>query len=393
MRSGIKLVLLATVCSTALAFSAGSALANTYCVGLSPCVGGTPEPGIQAAFDAAGTHVGDDTVLIGTLGSPYVGDFNYGYQSETVSVIGVGSVKPVIQASPGLVYAMKVNSTSSALTQNLAFVAPNEHGGTGLAWSGTADGISVTHAGSGKEVHLLFPYGDATLVNSAVRGEGGGFGNGISLQLATGFTMRDSSLVTDTRVGLDTTVTVPSVILQRAAITANTTALTVGGVGSEVIAQQVFLKATSTFPTSATVSLLDGTHLDATHATIVRNGTGRGITVGATNASSLAELTNSVIADVEDSAIVSGQPGHAGVVNFSHSAIPNNPTALSGGSVNTNTGTVIGAPTFVDAAAGDYHLQAPQPLTIDAGDPADTTTLDLTGQAADRQRAIRLWCV
>src|SRR4051812_28761846 len=104
MRSGFKLVLLATVCSVFLALSAGVASANTYCVGLSPCVGGTAESGIQEAFDAAGVHVGDDTVLIGTLGSPYVGDFDYGYPTGTVSVIGIGSVRPVIQASPGLTY-------------------------------------------------------------------------------------------------------------------------------------------------------------------------------------------------------------------------------------------------------------------------------------------------
>jgi hypothetical protein len=379
MRSGTKLVLLATVCVIASLLSAGNAAATTYCVGMDACVGGVPEPGIQAAFDTAGTHAGADTVLIGPLGSPYTGDFNYGYQSDTVSVIGVGLAKPVIQATPGLVYAMKVNSTSSALTQNLAFVAPNEDGGTGLAWSGTADNIAVTHTGTGKEIHALFPYGDTLLENSSAKIEGDGFGTGISLQLADDFTMRDSSIEGTTRVGLDTTLPNPNVILQRVALTANTVALVLGGTGTDVTAQQVLLRGLNLGSTGAVVSLLNGTHLDATHATIVGSGTGRGVTVGATTASSLAEIDNSVVANVEDSGVTSGKPGFPGVLTFTHTMVPKAPLAFTDGSSNMGVGAVLGFPTFADPVAGDYHLTAPQPA-IDAADPADTTTQDLAKQ-------------
>jgi hypothetical protein len=340
---------------------------------------GVAEPEIQAAFDAAGTHPGADTVLIGPLGSPYTGDFNYGYQSEQVSVIGVGATKPVIQAGPGLAYAMKVNSTGSALVQNLAFVAPNEHGGTGLAWSGKADDVLVTHTGTDKEIHPLFPYGDASFENSQVKAEGGGAGNGISLQLATSFTMRDSTMETDTRVGFNTTVAVPNVILQRVSIRSRGTALEIAGVGSDVVAQQVLLTSRELGVTGDVVALLSGTHFDATHATVVGGGTGRGVTVSGQTADSQADVTNSVVANVEYSGITSGASGHAGVLRFSHSIVPAAPLAYAGGSSNMDAGAVIGVPTFADPASGNYHLKAPQ-LSIDSGDPTDATTLDRAGK-------------
>lgn len=379
MGSGFKLVLLATVCSIALALAAGSAAASTYCVGTGTCIGGTPEPSIQVAFDAAGTHAGADTVLIGTLGSPYVGDFNYGYASDPVSVIGVGDVKPVIQASPGGIYAMRVDATTAALVQNLSFVVPNENGGTGLAWSGIADGISVTHTGTGKEIHALFPYGDTLLENSQIKIEGGGFGDGISLQFAAaGFTMRDSTLTGTTRVGLNTVVAAPNVILQRVAITAFTTALQLSGSGSSVTAQQLFVKATPSTSTGDVISLLAGTTLDATHATIVANGIGRGILVSGNGTDSTATITNSIIANVGISGLAAGS-GASGTLNLTHSLIATPPTVISGGAANVVPGVIIGAPTFVDAGAGDYHLKAPQ-AAIDSGDPGDTTTIDLSGK-------------
>jgi hypothetical protein len=342
-------------------------------------MGGTVKPDIQAAFDAAGTNGLVDTVLIGTLGSPYTGNFNYGYQAETVSVIGVGSTKPVIQAPPGGTYAMKVNSTSAALTQNLAFVAPNVDGGTGLAWSGKADNVLVTHTGSGKEIHPLFPYGDASFENGQVKAEGGGFGNGISLQLATGFTMRDSTMETDTRVGFNTTSAVPDVILQRVSITSRSTALEVAGDGTSVHAQQVVLKSNQLSSTGDVVALLAGTQLDATHATIIGSGIGRGVTVSGQTADSQADVTNSVVANVEDSGITSGAGGHAGVLVFTHSIVPAAPLAYTGGSSNMGAGAVVGFPSFADPASGNYHLKAPQ-LSIDSGDPADATTLDRAGK-------------
>jgi hypothetical protein len=379
MRSGTKLVLLGTVCAIACAFSAGSAAAATFCVGLSPCLGGTDKPGIQAAFDTAGTNGEDDTILIGPLGSPYVGDFQYSYNSATVSVIGVGAVKPVIQALPAGTYGMRLNSTGSARVENLSFVTPNVAGGTGLAWSGTAENVAVTHTGTGQEIHPLFPYGDAVFERSSLKAEGGGFGNAASLQLADSFILRDSTMESTTRVGLNTTHAVPLVILQRSSITSRGTALEVAGAGADVVAQQVLLKSTALGGTGDVVSLLNGTHFDATHATIIGNGEGRGVTVSGTTISSQATVTNSVIANVEFSGITSGGASSVGALLYTHSIVPAAPLAYSGGSSTMGAGAVIGVPVFADAAAGNYHLKAPQP-SIDSGDISDATTLDLDGK-------------
>jgi hypothetical protein len=115
--------------------------------------------------------------------------------------------------------------------------------------------------------------------------------------------------------------------------------------------------------------------LDATHATIIGGGTGRGVTVSGQTADSQADVTNSIVANVEYSGITSGAGGHAGILRFSHSLVPAAPLAYTGGSSNMDAGAVVGYPIFADPASGNYHLKAPQ-LSIDSGDPTDATTLD-----------------
>jgi hypothetical protein len=379
MRSGFKLALLATVCSIALTVSTSSAMANTYCVGTDACPGGTAEPTIQVAFDTAGTHVGADTVLIGPLGSPYNGPFIYNYPSETVSVIGVGADKPVIQGMGGGPFVMRVNSTGAALVQNLSIIVPNALSATGLSWTGTAQDLLVSHTGTGVDIRALFPVGDATLQDSLIKLGGGGWGTAIELQLASAFTMRDSTLEGTTRVGVDAPAAGSSVILQRVSLTASSTALQMSGAGTNVTAQQLVARSVGAAFSDAVIEVLSGSDFDANHATIYSNGTGRGVHVWGSSANAVAQVTSSVVSNVFVSGASQGTGAFNGVLNFSYSLVSTSPSTFAGGFSSMGPGAVVGAVDFVDAAGGDFRLKAPQ-AAIDVGNPADTTTLDRGGK-------------
>jgi PKD repeat protein len=380
MGSGSKLVLLACACTIALALSASSAAANNYCVGMVVCPGANIEPNIQVALDAAGTTVGADNVYIGLLGSPYTGDWVYNYPTETVSIIGVGATKPILQTGLGGLRALRVSSTSSAHVQHLELQVPNVNGGVGLAWSGTADDVSVTHSGSGALIHALTPYGDATLVNSQANIDGGGSGYAVDLQSATGFTMRDTTVVSHSLIGLYTPTAISNVILQRVAITANTAAIEMAASGSDITSQQLFVRATNSGSTNGVIALLGGNTIDIDHATIVGDGDGRGVEVqGGPGANSSAQITNSLVANVAVSGLAAATGGKVGALGFSYSMLGSAPTTSAGGSATMGPGAIIGAPTFVDPAGGDFHLKAPQ-QAIDIADSADTTTLDLSNK-------------
>jgi hypothetical protein len=71
-------------------FGAPNAFGNVYCVGLSSC-GGTSEPDLQTALDAAKANAGPDSVVIapGTYTSTTGFDYTDGNNSNTVDISNV----------------------------------------------------------------------------------------------------------------------------------------------------------------------------------------------------------------------------------------------------------------------------------------------------------------
>jgi PKD repeat protein len=147
-------------------------------------------------------------------------------------------------------------------------------------------------------------------------------------------------------------------------------------VSSQVVASQSVLQSKQPVAADGIVYVLSGGTFTGDHLTLRGNGTARGVlvdstSVGVTNDSTVT-LKNSIISNV---AVASLSSEAGASLTTSYTMIPSVLTTMNTGSAAQETGTVIGSPIFSNAAAGDFRLTAPQ-TAIDAGDPADVTTLD-----------------
>jgi hypothetical protein len=122
---------------------AGTANADTFCVGGGIRCAGAPEPTLQAALLAAQANPGGDEIVIGDNGAPLVGPFAYPIKAlaiEPVEIRGVG--RPVLTAGPG----ETVLDAAAVTLEGVDVLTPT--GGTGLELSESTV-RDVTVRGSG----------------------------------------------------------------------------------------------------------------------------------------------------------------------------------------------------------------------------------------------------
>jgi PKD domain len=139
----MKTLPLLLITGTIVLAGAGTANAETFCVGGGFRCAGTAVPTLQAALLAAETAPGADEVVIGDKGEPFVGPFVYptkAFQLEPVEIRGIGN--PVLTAAPG----ESVLTAVAAKIEGVDVLTPP--GGTGLGLvDSTVRDVTVRGAG------------------------------------------------------------------------------------------------------------------------------------------------------------------------------------------------------------------------------------------------------
>jgi hypothetical protein len=381
MRRGVAFVVIALM-------SPAVASAETLCVpstSIPGCpTGSANEPTIQ---DAANNGHNGDTIMIGS--GTFDGPLNDGGTSYTI--VGQGEGKTIIQGEGVSAVTLSSGSSISELTINLA----NGTGNTGLALSGTATGIAITATEPLSTTNNIgvdlsggsFSHGTVTLpvTGGDINDYGGVIGHG---------TVSDSSITAAVGVTADSATNAPT--LERDKITGNqgvmaeenvtvddTLITTVAGAAPETgigmtgqasggtltvrhatvigsdSAGSVGIEGLSTQPASSGMTSVD-------LASSIIRGYGASIRATAATGAFTATTTVTVHYSYYDPATVQLSPNGSGATA---SIIPDSHSG------NTD-------PLFVNAATGNYHLQAGSPA-IDDGDPAPLaggeSTTDLDG--------------
>ena len=127
--------ILASLLATAALAVPATASATTFCVNARNCPAGGVQAGadLQGALDAADAGSGDDTVLVGDKGSPYVGPFTYEGATNRgvtnpVTITADAGGRPVLTAGVGLT----VLTLDQATVEGVDVEMPSAAEGTGV---------------------------------------------------------------------------------------------------------------------------------------------------------------------------------------------------------------------------------------------------------------------
>jgi PKD domain len=127
--------ILAPLLATAALAVPATASATTFCVNARNCPAGGVQAGgdLQGALDAAAARSGDDTVLVGDKGSPYVGPFTYEGATNRgvtnpVTITADAGGRPVLTAGVGLT----VLTLDQATVEGVDVAMPSAAEGTGV---------------------------------------------------------------------------------------------------------------------------------------------------------------------------------------------------------------------------------------------------------------------
>ena len=383
-----RLLLASVLVSSALCVVPMSASADIYCVEVDPCVhlleAGTTQTTIQLALDAAAANgVEDDVILVGSRVAPYVGPFVYN-DPEKVTLLGLGDTKPRL-TSGGVSTALQLLGNPASKVQNFKIDVPVMNNSQALNWTGLAEDLEISYTGADLGVRGVLAAPGATLRNSTIDIDNTGspgYGAGVEATFATGLgvALDNVTISGDAGAGVRVASADVQVSITRSTITAGLSAVRASGVSSEVTASQSVLQSTDQATADATVNILSGATFIGDHVTLRGVGTAPGVSVVSPSIGpefdSLADLKNSIISDV---LLAGSSSGDGATVQSTYTLLPQPFSVLSGGVSITGIGTLTGAPNYFNAVTGDFRLTAPQ-ASIDAGDPADVTTIDRAGK-------------
>jgi hypothetical protein len=362
---------------TTLGLLAGGANAATFCVNEPICVG-TDHPTIQAALLAAEANGVEDTVFVGANGgTPYVESPSYTDAAEIVHIVGDGVDQTIIEGTGSPSNAVTLLGQGSSI-QDLTIRIPNVSNGAALRWDGAiASDIRATHTGStATEINGMVAEGNATLEDSTV--DVNGFGLFTIQSNANDVEISDSTLLGDGRgisVG-DGTLT-----LRRSTVASARSPIAAGN-GGDFTVENAILRQTGSIAADGAVYMLSGSEGIVRHATILGADTGRGALIDSTSGDTKLTIFDSIIDGFATSLLCSGTAPNTATLGISYSSWTE-PTqtedadcADTFGGINDN----VNDPVFVSTnpLTLNFRLKAPSPL-IDAGDPADPLTVDLTG--------------
>jgi hypothetical protein len=367
------------------------------------CVPNTSIPGGPSSGSASEPTIGDavnnaailgDTVLIGA------GTYNEAVDDtgKSLSFVGAGPTRTIIQGqgSP----AFNVQSTRTSV-RNLGINLYNEQGGTGLALAGIADNVAVTSNGLNNKDSIgvaltggTFTHGSVSLpVNQLEETNFGGVvGNG---------TLSDSSVTAGVGVTWDTSGNMPTV--HRAHVLANQG---VSALASFIIDDSVIRTVPGASPGQVGIGTSPSamtSSMTIRHVDIIGSGESGSVGLGVSAdgvtmpTSSSALLSSSIIRGYANSISASAVGTlfkTTATVSIDHSFFDpstqhSSASGVGGSSAQIKPDQHSGNfdPKFVNAAAGNFHLQASSPA-IDAGHPLPLASGESASDLDDHSRAV-----
>jgi hypothetical protein len=372
----LRSLALALVTLAVLALATDAA-ATTYCVAKPSCVtkGGTSEPDVQSALDAADANPGPDQVEIGP-GTFDSGPAGYVADSDN-DVFVLGSFEPtVLENDGGTVFKLGsrnsslVNVTLTFRTSNTSALDLSGHaftvrinGETGRSSTSVGYGVLLRGGAVFDASAVTLPIGESMTPTVGVESTGPGT-RWVGSSSVTADTAFDNS------VGAGTT----HIAYSRTRSPVGVAAVT----GTTIVANSIIesvggsYRAGIDLAPSRTSGVSEAT-LNASNLTIVGSGSGTGVRVAAgawIEQHAVLNINSSIVTGFANSlGRVGAGPGHEADLDVSYSDFDPNAVASSGAGDFTNgPGNIFAPPRFVDRAGGDYHLRSSS-RTIDAGKP------------------------
>lgn len=350
-RSGAALA--AVLLSLALSATAS---ANSYCV--APATGCTDTASsLQDALTQAATHAGDDSISLGA--ATYAEDsliYNPA-DGARVSITGAGQDATTIQPASSTNGALTLQGQAgpvdlSALTVRTGGASSNI--GLQLFYGGNLDRVHVLAADGAVQPTGIEDFRDSTVTNSRfdIPGAGKCFSGGGSGTIR----VLDSTL---TGCALAVQANATRLFAQRLRILDVQTGIDVLQGRANLDDSLVTLRRTDGWAARAEVSAADST-LYVQQCTLLGAGGGVGVAASnqGTSGASHVEVYDSIIRGFATALSTdSSGSGHPADIN----ADINDYDGVISSGVSTNH-VHPEAPLFVDAAGGDYHLQAGSPL-------------------------------
>jgi hypothetical protein len=375
----LSMPLAAALASAAALTLPALADATTYCVAKPDCTaaGGTDEPSIALALDAAATaSPGQDRLEIGP--GDFTGPHGFVYNAkagEGIDIVGsgIGATRLLNSSAISAETTLKLNVPGSSVS-DLSIVAPTPTGNVPIVWGlGTSATIRrVDISGAHDFIGVQLNTG-ARLEDSSVHGDATH-----SAVTATGDSTVSGSLVTSDGASISVT-SGATVNLSRTKVDAHAGPVVSGTATLNISDSLVTTHGGPGFLTSFGLS----TTLHASGVTIVGDGSGSaGLLAGEGGSAHNTHVTvSNTVIDGYGHSIIANQAGGGVDVKLSHSDFDGATVLATAGQVDTTDANLNVAPGFADPAARDFRLAAGSPL-VDAGDPAalqSPSQLDLGG--------------
>jgi len=380
----IAALALGLVCVSGAA--ATTAWGDTYCVADSACVtgGGTSEPDVQSALDAAIGHAGDDRVQIGpgTFQAAGPGGFAYAAPAgNTVQLVGAGSAQTTLTAPDitgvlGIITLdLEMASGGGSTVSDLAVTLPAVASGSGqslgiFAKGADMDRIAVTTPPSvNTATGVSFETGTLQDSSVSVPLDLGG-APAVRVNDGQSGTIADSTLSGYYGIyGDDTLVSPTTITAQRDRIQASKAGIYTAG--STLTAEDTLIRSSDRGVDALTRAGKDAT---ATLRNLTITGDPIfGLYVEGANTGQTATINlDSSIIDTEFNSIFrDASGGGTSIVNATYSNYNTSTAGIGTGSLNETSVTHLPDPKFVDSANQDYELRFDSPL-LDIGNPTNS---------------------
>ncbi len=382
---------------------ASAVSANVYCVPhevVDPsCTSGQGKATIQAAFSAAATNAGADSVRIGPGTYPENAAYSSALAGNTVTVVGAGeSLTNIDMSTTGSTIGLRVQGPAGSSASDLSVTIPAnvDAGDTGLMLGGETAGTRLRVEGpAANNVAGVQIFGTATLDDSTVDLPVGASNGSTAIRQSNAGTPTVTDSTLKARTGGTTSGLGNVLTIERSRITAEVG--TSNDSGTVAVRDSIIdLGSLASARGIQAANFNNGVNpitANVDGVTIVGGGaSSRGISAVADSGlpangpgdmvddgeNSTVNVANTVISGPTNPIGVEADRGQTAVVNTDYSnynaAFNFFDTDISNGgafgnvSVNPMNQTNL-APDFVNPGAGDYHLQATSPL-VDIGDPA-----------------------
>jgi uncharacterized protein YwbE len=374
------------VCVAMLAVAAGSARADTYCVGKTGCDHDVAD--LQTALNSAAARAGTDTVdLAGSVTS--ASGFTYSDPDDPVHI--EGSDNPTLHASnPGATTLRVVGAPGSTITGLDVIVQPDQ--GTGIETNGTVKdsviesdegtaqkqfGVRLDAGGNLTDSHVQLPLAASPVDTAVVVANG------------PGTAVSDSRL--EGPVGMSASAPTASSTVQRVQMAFSGSGIFVEG-GAAMVVEDTLLETRSGGGALHTGALVDSTGADSSlamnHVTIAgAAGTGSVALHATASGGGRTGLTfrNGVI-DSYPIAIARSATGAGSMADVASDYSDYAGTVQSsGGGGLSETNHLTSAPGFLSAT--DFHLRSDSSL-VDAGAPGPLDTDESPGDASGQPRVV-----